>query len=248
MERPVNYKQTDPRWRNIQYSSRGDKNQTIGTSGCGPSCAAMVIATLRNQAVTPASCCQWAQSQGYRTANNGTDFAYFPAQLAEFDIPCRYTWEKAAAEAALRAGRMVIGRALAGLWTSSGHFILAYGIQGDRVLLNDPNSNAESREKAPLATWREEVAPFWIIEEDWRMQIENCEIIVKDENSSRLLTVPGLNVEGHNYIRLRSLGELAPVTVDYDAEVGLPVVTAKDTGSREILKAWLQRQLEALNK
>lgn len=248
MERPVNYEQTDARWRDIQYSSRGDKSQTIGTSGCGPSCAAMVIATLRNKAVTPASCCQWAQAQGYRTANNGTDFAYFSAQLAEFNIPCTYTWEKAAAEAALRKGRMVIGRALTGLWTSSGHFILGYGLEGDSILVNDPNSAVANREKAPLAIWRKEVGPFWIIEEEWQMEIKNVEVVVKSENGSQLVVVPGFNIGGKNYIELRSIENLAPTSVSYDEETHMPVVAIHSSDGREVLKAWLQRQLEALNK
>lgn len=47
------YSQLDSRWKNIMYSSRGDENQTIGNSGCGPTASAMVVTSIKG-VITPA--------------------------------------------------------------------------------------------------------------------------------------------------------------------------------------------------
>ncbi len=57
-KRPVSYLQIDPRWKNKDYSAPGEsQKRTIGSSGCGPSCAAMLIETLTGKTFTPADAC-----------------------------------------------------------------------------------------------------------------------------------------------------------------------------------------------
>lgn len=46
------YSQVDSRWKNHKYTAIGDKAQTIGTSGCGPTSAAMVVSSIRGT-ITP---------------------------------------------------------------------------------------------------------------------------------------------------------------------------------------------------
>ena len=46
------YSQIDSRWKNKIYSSVGDSSQTIGSSGCGPTSAAMIVTTCKG-AITP---------------------------------------------------------------------------------------------------------------------------------------------------------------------------------------------------
>lgn len=43
----VYYSQIDPDWRWHPYTSIGDYSQTIGTSGCGPTSAAMIVSSIR---------------------------------------------------------------------------------------------------------------------------------------------------------------------------------------------------------
>ena len=45
--KPVSYMQTDTRWKKKSYAVKGE-NSTIGSAGCGPTCAAMVIAEFIN--------------------------------------------------------------------------------------------------------------------------------------------------------------------------------------------------------
>ncbi len=165
--KPYYYKQTDPRWRWVMYSRKGinDPSQTIGSSGCGPTCAAMVIRTLRGLDVTPVNTCDWSVAHGYRTIENGTDWAYFIPQLAQYGIKAHQTMDAAETVNALKDGKMVIGRATAGLWTKDGHFILAWKVEGDKIHINDPNSELQRKTVAPLATWKKECWPFWIIDE-----------------------------------------------------------------------------------
>lgn len=165
MNKPAYYSQNDSRWKKIMYSSKGDSSQTIGNSGCGPTCAAMVIQTLRGNGITPVQTCEWSVKHGYRTASQGTDWAYFVPQLAAYGIPARSCWNMNEAIQALKDGYMVIGRAKAGLWTSGGHYILAWKIDGETIFVNDPNSTAKKKSQAPLQNWRAEVMPMWIVEE-----------------------------------------------------------------------------------
>lgn len=165
--KPYYYKQTDPRWRWVMYSRKGinDPSQTIGSSGCGPTCAAMVIRTLRGLDVTPINTCDWSVAHGYRTIEHGTDWAYFVPQLAQYGIKAHQTMDAAETVKALQDGKMVIGRATKGLWTKSGHFILAWKVENDKIHVNDPNSELQRKTVAPLATWKKECWPFWIVDE-----------------------------------------------------------------------------------
>lgn len=41
------YSQLDSRWKNNLYTVIGDNTQTIGRSGCGPTCAAMIVSSIK---------------------------------------------------------------------------------------------------------------------------------------------------------------------------------------------------------
>ena len=65
------YSQIDSRWSNKMYSSTGNVSQTIGTSGCGPTSAAMIV-TATKGTITPDEMADLFVQYGYRSANNGT--------------------------------------------------------------------------------------------------------------------------------------------------------------------------------
>ena len=87
-KRPVSYLQVDARWKNKPYRVTGEQS-TIGSAGCGPTCAAMVIATLADKSVTPVETCAWAVRRGFKALNQGTYYSYFAPQLAAYGIDCR---------------------------------------------------------------------------------------------------------------------------------------------------------------
>lgn len=87
-KKPVSYLQTDPRWKNKPYRVKGE-NATIGDSGCGPTAAAMLIETITGKTFTPEDACNWSMAHGYKALNQGTYYAYFTPQFAEFGIDCQ---------------------------------------------------------------------------------------------------------------------------------------------------------------
>ena len=147
------------------YSSIGDTSQTIGSSGCGTTCAAMVIDTLRHNGITPIETSAWSVAHGYRTVSQGTDWGYFVPQLKAYNIPAHQSWDQTEVAESLKTGHMVIGRAKKGLWTSSGHYILAWKLENNTIYINDPNSTKTARSVAPYVTWKAEVTPMWIVDE-----------------------------------------------------------------------------------
>lgn len=177
MKRPKKYLQTDPKWAKNDYSAGGD-GSTIGNAGCGPTSAAMVIATWADANVTPAHTAAWSKANGYKAPNQGTYYSYFVPQLAKFGIRCQQlnftnlrNLNKLEAapyhEKALRAvqrGDMVICCMDSGLWTSSGHFILWWNVTGDMVHINDPASNRSDRELAQLERLQREVKYYFVCE------------------------------------------------------------------------------------
>lgn len=175
MIKPVSYLQSDTRWANSDYSAPGEKT-TIGKSGCGPSCMAMILATFIDATITPKATCAWARTNGYKAPNQGTYYTYFVPQGAKYGVKVSqvntsniYGSSGAAASHkraldAIKAGNYVICCMGKGNWTSSGHFILWYGIDGDQVLVNDPNSTKAGRIKAALSLLQAQVKYYFIVE------------------------------------------------------------------------------------
>ncbi len=79
------YSQIDNRWKNNLYTSVGNKTQTIGSSGCGPTCASMIISSIKGT-ITPDKMASLFVQHGYRSANNGTYWSAYRAVADEFNI------------------------------------------------------------------------------------------------------------------------------------------------------------------
>jgi len=128
MSNLIYYSQEDSRWRNIMYSITNDKSQTIGTSACGPTSAAMAISSLTGQAVLPTTAVTYALVNGYRTVNSGTSWAYYASIAKKYGLSCTQTGSLADVKNALAAGKLVIASMGKGNFTGGGHFILLVGI------------------------------------------------------------------------------------------------------------------------
>lgn len=173
MVQPIYYMQTDSKWKNENYSAKGEK-KTIGSSGCGVACTAMIIATLKDKNITPVDTAKWSMEHGYKAFNQGTYYSYFVPQLEEYGIECKRlnhvsVYGKPESSyytevlKALKNGDWVIACAGKGLWTSSGHFIIAYGYENGYVYINDPNSKASKRTKAEWSTFTEQMKYLWVV-------------------------------------------------------------------------------------
>lgn len=172
-KQPVSYFQNDPRWKNKPYRVSGESS-TVGSAGCGPTCAAMVIETLTGKTFTPEDACGWSIQHGYKALKQGTYYSYFRPQLAAFGIDCnQMDWtstygkpnhpnHKRALEL-LQQGYYLIALMNKGTWTRSGHFILVWWADG-KVRINDPASTKDSRVNGDPYDFRSQVKYYWWVD------------------------------------------------------------------------------------
>lgn len=131
------YSQIDGRWNSHSYTSINNYSQTIGTSGCGPTCASMVV-TATKGTITPPEMGDLFVKYGYRSADNGTYFSAFRFVADTFNIGYQETYRLDDAVNLLRNNHYVVVSCANGLFTTGGHFILLTGINGDTISIYDP--------------------------------------------------------------------------------------------------------------
>ena len=180
MDKPTSYLQTDPRWANVDYSAKGEKT-TIGKSGCGPTAMAMVLATWADKSVTPKSECAWALTHGYKAPHQGTYYGYFAPAAKRFGLTCKMlngasiygkpnSPHHAQAKAAVDQGDLVIACMGRGLWTSSGHFVLVWKIDGNTIYINDPASTRTARTQGDYSLFKQQVKYYFVIKKPATIQ------------------------------------------------------------------------------
>ena len=131
------YSQIDSRWKNHVYTSIGENSQTIGTSGCGPTSAAMIVTAIKGT-ITPPEMGDLFVQYGYRSANSGTYWSAFRWVADVFDIGYQETTNIDTAIELLRNDNYVVCSVANGLFTSGGHFIVLTEINGDTITVYDP--------------------------------------------------------------------------------------------------------------
>ena len=111
------YSQIDSRWKNNLYTSTGNKTQTIGSSGCGPTCAAMIVSSIKGT-ITPDTMEEIFVRNGYRSSNNGTYWSAYRAVADEFNISYTETSDIQKALDLLRNNNYIIVSCGNGLFTT----------------------------------------------------------------------------------------------------------------------------------
>lgn len=139
-----------------QYDYQGVKygGSTIADSGCGPTCAAMILSTLLDREITPQEMCDYS-SKGNHLVKGGTRDEFFEDALTNYGV--NYTLEEQNEEniiASLEAGNYIIAHMGYGYFTSgSGHFIVLTGIdENGNILVADPASRNNSNVAWPPST------------------------------------------------------------------------------------------------
>lgn len=172
-KKPVSYKQGDQRWGGKPYRVPGEAS-TIASAGCGPTCAAMVIASLKDKHVTPETTCAWSVSHGYKALKQGTYYSYFKPQLTAYGIRCEQLLGSRIlnqpnhpiheqVRECLRQGYWIIALMGPGAWTKGGHFVLVWDWDS-KVRILDPASSADKRLNGDPDTFRREVRCYWLVD------------------------------------------------------------------------------------
>lgn len=115
------YSQIDSRWSSHSYTSCGNYSQTIGTSGCGPTCASMVV-TATKGTITPPEMGDLFVKYGYRSSNNGTYFSAFRFVADTFNIGYEETYRLDDAVNLVRNNHYVVVSCANGLFTTGRTF------------------------------------------------------------------------------------------------------------------------------
>lgn len=140
------YSQADSRWANVMYSSIGDTSQTMKSSACGPTSAAMVVSSSKG-AILPTTMANLAVDNGYRTAGNGTAWAYYSFVADYFDFDEYYTtsnfdtamnYLRTDADNDGNADYYVIASCGSGLFTTGGHYIVLVADNNGTITVYDP--------------------------------------------------------------------------------------------------------------
>lgn len=160
-KQPVDYKQFDSKWRYKPYTSTGNSSQTIGSSACGPTSMADIMATWKDKNITPVEMCAYSIKHGYRTASNGTAWAFFKSVADAYGFKkFVQTKSMATVKAALKEGALAVASMAPGYWTKGGHFICLWKCDDTYMYANDPASYVRKKQK--LGAFEEERKQFFI--------------------------------------------------------------------------------------
>ncbi|MDF2591982.1 MAG: hypothetical protein K0S75_1448 [Clostridia bacterium] len=161
-KKPIYYKQSDPKWGKLSYTIDGDKSETIGASGCGPTCAAMIIASVKDAKITPVEMCSLAILLQDRTANNGTEWEFFGKVAAKYGIKFKQSSHTEEAIEALKQGAYVVCSMRKGKFTRGGHYILAWDYKDGNLLVHDPASTLKERTYGDIKTFETQCKQYFI--------------------------------------------------------------------------------------
>lgn len=130
----IRYYQGD--YGHVKYGSG-----SIASSGCGPTCFAMVATKLSGNTITPEDAIRWCGNT-YYVSGQGTSWSYFAAAARHFNIniPVQ-TNSFSSVENALKNGRLVISSQGPGLFTKGGHYIVLVKMVDGKIYVNDPNKH-----------------------------------------------------------------------------------------------------------
>lgn len=148
-----NYKQNDPKWKNVIYSRNGKKTgQTIGNSGCGPTSAASILA-LKNPKITPVEMCAFAVAKGDRRWSGGTDGKFFTHFGDKYGYRVVETKNVTIFKHCLDKGGYVICAFKAGSWwTSCGHYSPAWKYDSKYFYVDNTISSIKIRREMSKLT------------------------------------------------------------------------------------------------
>lgn len=264
------YSQLDSRWSSKIYSSVGNTSQTIGSSGCGPTSASMVVSSIKGN-ITPDTMADLYTQYGYRSSSQGTYWSAFKWTADVFDIGYSECYKLDDAVAKLKDNNYIIASCNQGLFTYGGHFIVLIGVEGDYIKVYDPylyNGKFDVSSRKGKATvsgntvyvsidnFREyaNYQKFFCFKNDRTDVKENTTITVITDNSTS-------NVESVNYqvkitansgLNIRSGASTSYSRVGGYAKNSIVTILAESNGWGKTDKGWISlvytsRDINTLN-
>lgn len=153
------YYQTN--YRDVAYGTG-----TIASSGCGPTCIAMLSTYFTGSVTTPIEVCKWCEKD-YYVPGAGTSWSVFPGAADKYGYGCinlGLDYETVLKEVA--NGNPVVVLVGPGTFTSEGHYMVIKGMTSSgELILNDPNfKNVEKygTNKFKAETVLGEAKNFWV--------------------------------------------------------------------------------------
>ena len=181
------FSQNDSRWSGVHYG--GTINGNIGSSGCGPTSAAMILKSYGFD-VTPEDMAILFKNamNGYKTTEGKT---CFPAlSKSPYNLTVTQTTSINAVVNALKQGIPVVANPHGPCdFTAGGHYIVLCGINGsNQIMVNDPNG--KNYEMCRTETWSADyinnccvihnpIDGFWIISKNGKGSIGTAAAAVK---------------------------------------------------------------------
>lgn len=154
------YSQADKRWAKKIYTSTNNKNQTMKSSGCGPTCGAMIVSSSKGE-ILPTVMAKIAVEHDFRTKSNGTSWNFFPFIADYFDFKEYYTttnFEKAMKYLKQKneigeSKYYIVVSCGKGVFTSSGHYVVLASLDNGKIEVLDSylysgKFNTPTRKKA----------------------------------------------------------------------------------------------------
>lgn len=151
--------QWDRRWGYESYGEGG----IVAISGCGPTCVSMVVCALtgRND-ITPATVASYSAANGFLTADRDTTWDLMTYGCETYGITgTEIGLDENVMVNQLTAGHPIIASVGAGDFTTSGHFIVIAGYNGEAFQVNDPNSIVRSQETWTFEELRYQIRNLW---------------------------------------------------------------------------------------
>ena len=150
--------QWDERWGYAPYGTG-----IVATSGCGPTCMAMVAAGLNQDAsITPAKVAAYGTEHSYMDEENNTYWRFMDEAGANWNLNSvggLLSEEQVSAE--LAQGHPIICSMGPGDFTQIGHFIVLTGYENGNVKVNDPFSIKNTNTTWVFANIKNQIKAMW---------------------------------------------------------------------------------------
>ncbi len=148
--------QWDERWGYHLYGGN-----LLAVTGCGPTCLSMVAVYFTgNVSLTPAYIADMAENNGYYVEGVGTDWSMMTQGAAVLGISGQQITIDDIYPV-LESGGVIIASVGPGHFTKGGHFIVLAGVRDGGIIINDPNSKANSQKFWQLDEFSNEIMSLW---------------------------------------------------------------------------------------